>query len=212
MRLIIARHGETDESLKGNVRTPDESKSDKLNQRGILQACALAEYLKLHEQISIIYTSPLQRSVQTANILANHLEIDFEVVDCLNEVKIAELAGQSHEKRLKLWELIIKQWQTDPNFRLPGGESLAGASNRVTSCLKQIARNHPYETVVVIGHQGALAFSLAQLLNSDFRQWGKFQTASCAVTILEFNDNVVLRLFNQREHLSEIGTSTWLAY
>jgi broad specificity phosphatase PhoE len=210
-RLMIVRHGETDESLTGSIRTPMESKDDPLNRRGREQAAALANYLCQFEDIAKIYTSPLKRAVQTAEIISQAIQVPYQIYMGLNEVNLGVIENLDQRERLALWEKSVASWKEDATFSLDGGESLARAGERFATSLWQISAEHPNQRVVVISHQGAIAFGLSTLLESDPRLWARYLSANCAITEIELKTLPQLIYLNNKDHLIHVGTSTWQA-
>ncbi|MEJ2267962.1 MAG: histidine phosphatase family protein [Nanoarchaeota archaeon] len=82
MKLIIVRHGETEENLKkiwqGHLQ-------GKLTKKGIEQAKKLANRLK-DEKLDVIFSSDLDRASDTAKEIAKfHSEVPIYLVEDLRE-------------------------------------------------------------------------------------------------------------------------------
>ena len=108
--IISIRHGETDWNIKGRYQGQADPP---LNSQGLLQAQNLVEEL-LASPPDILYTSPLLRTRQTADILNNSLHI--QVVD---EPRLMEIHQGDWQTRLRseietLYPELFSKWETDP--------------------------------------------------------------------------------------------------
>ncbi len=201
--LLLARHGETDANVAG---TWQGATDHPLNARGQAQARALAHYLAEHHgDITVIYTSPLRRARQTAEIVAQALN-NIRVLEepDLAEYNLGEWEGLTYEElryEKRLWERMGQ----DPHWAPPGGESAYAFATRVVGALQRIVARHPGEKVLIVGHGGAIATALALLLEGDGTRWRAYQMANCAVSELHLGDSPRLMTFNETAHLEAVG-------
>ena len=113
--ILLIRHGENDYIRKGKLagRLPGVH----LNNKGYQQAKTIAERLK-DAPIKAIYSSPLERAVETAEPLAKALSIEIQLRESLLETGYGDWQGQPLKKlrRLKEWKIV----QNTPSlFRFP---------------------------------------------------------------------------------------------
>src|SRR5262245_52076804 len=94
MRLLIARHGQTrhnlDHRYQGVIDAP-------LNETGRAQAAQLAKRLA-GEKIDVIYSSPLVRSTQTAELIARTNNLDVKKDERLREISFGEWEGMPYDE------------------------------------------------------------------------------------------------------------------
>lgn len=157
-RLILIRHGETD----WNVQKRYQGKTDiPLNENGRKQARQLASFLQ-DRPISAIYSSPLQRAKQTAEILKGkhpHPIIEF---DHLMETGYGQFEGFTFDEvREKFADHLAIAEKLDHHERLKfrfveGHESLEETALRASSCLQNIAMRHLGEEVIIVTHGGVI--------------------------------------------------------
>ena len=199
--LLLIRHGQTDANVAGIWQGATD---DPLNAIGQAQALAVAARLASDgRQIDAIYSSPLGRTRQTAEAIAqalNHRQ-PLQIDPGLGEYDLGEWEGLSyevlrHEKRL--WERMA----ADPHWAPSGGESAVQFVTRTLRTLQGIATRHPGQTVVVVGHGGAIATALAMLLEGAGDRWTSYQMDNCAITELTFDPQPRLVRFNDVKHLS----------
>jgi broad specificity phosphatase PhoE len=149
--VLLVRHGETDYNasgrFQGRIDTP-------LNDCGRAQACSLARAL-LGERLRALYSSPLMRARETAEIVGARLGLEPRYDHRLMEADVGEWQGRLSDEILAEDPDGLAAWRAaDPRFRFPGGESVAEQAARVTAALADIAVN-PLPALVVT-HGGAI--------------------------------------------------------
>jgi probable phosphomutase (TIGR03848 family) len=133
-----------------------------INEEGRQQAEAVAERLQ-QLPIRAIYSSPLDRTRETAEPLARALNLDVQVRDGLGEVKYGEWTGQSLEElsKLDVWKVV----QLYPSgMRFPGGEAIREMQARIVNELDAIAADHPRDIIAIFSHADVIKAALAHYL------------------------------------------------
>jgi probable phosphoglycerate mutase len=157
-RLFVARHGEAEyeSELCGD-------QGGSLTALGRRQARELAERLK-GERIARIWTSPLSRAVQTAEIAAAALGVDVVVREGLREYGVGSLAGTDGDEATTIGPVFLAWTRGDDTATIDGGERVADVVARVEGVLREVADAHPGECVLVVGHGGAILATVPQLV------------------------------------------------
>lgn len=201
--LLLVRHGETDANVAG---TWQGATDNPLNPHGRAQAEALARHVAVHyPNISAVYTSPLRRARETAQIVAHYLgQIPIREDPGLAEYNLGAWEGLTYEE-LRYEKRLWDRMRTDPHWAPPGGESAYQFATRVLDAFRRIARRHPGETILVVSHGGAIATALALLVDNDGRLWSHYQMANCALSELVFDPTPRLIRFNDTHHLASVG-------
>ena len=127
LEIILVRHGETEfnaaETFRGRADVP-------LNETGLKQAKLLGEYLS-REKINVVYSSPLQRAVKTAEAIAAPQKLKVKIVENLNDIDCGEWQGLTLKEVKERYEDIYQDWLDTPEqVRIPGGESLEDVRSR----------------------------------------------------------------------------------
>lgn len=147
--LWLVRHGQTD----WNIQRRFQGHTDiPLNAEGIAQARDLAATLN-ESHISAVYSSDLNRALQTAGILAEGKSIPVIRDKRLREISMGEWEG-------KIWQDVnqnltkeLLQLNNNPvHGRAAGGESLAEVAERVKEFADEIAMKYPGQIVLVVSH------------------------------------------------------------
>jgi probable phosphomutase (TIGR03848 family) len=179
--LLLIRHGENDFLKKG--RLPGRLPDIHLNKHGREQAAALAESLKA-APIRAIYSSPLERAVETAEPLAQALGLAIQVRPGLLDTDVGEWEGLHLKKlrKLPLW----KQVQELPSqVRFPGGESFLELQERLVREIDAIRSAHkPKDLLAVVFHADPIKLVLAHFLGLPLDNFQKLGVAAGSVSIL----------------------------
>jgi broad specificity phosphatase PhoE len=152
--IVLVRHGEI-------VRPTDTSNFDPapLSEAGRRQIEALARAWPL-EAPDALYSSPLRRAVESAQVFAGTFGLPVLLRDCLREWA----ADTSGIPQADYVALEARAW-ADLDFVPPSGESLRMAGARGHACVEDLARGHDGDTVVAMGH-GTLFSLLTSALRS----------------------------------------------
>jgi broad specificity phosphatase PhoE len=150
IKIYVARHGETTWNEEGRI----QGRSDPgLSQRGYAQSLALLHQLK-DRPLSAIYTSTLQRSVQTAEPIANQLGLPIQRHTELDEIAFGILEGKNlyhFDEELKMeWGRFKDNRFT---YRIPGAENYADVADRIRPFEERLLQNHEGQEVLIVGHR-----------------------------------------------------------
>lgn len=187
MRIILARHGQTD----WNVLLKYQGRTDiDLNDKGRAQAKILAKYLSEHESpIEAIYCSDLSRSRETAEIIGEILGIAPALDSRFREIHFGAWEGLTYPEVGEKYPQALNEWLINPlGAKIPDGELIQAAANRSVEGVRDIASKHK-GTVVIVSH-GGLIKTLLSHLNAPFGP--ETYLASGSVSILECtNDSII---------------------
>ncbi len=151
IELYIARHGETDFNKEGRyLGRTDVS----LNSTGIEQAEKLAEKVK-HWNIGILYSSPLKRALETANIIALQQKHGCEIVidNSFIERSFGVYEGLTKEEAENMYPDVYKRNSTRIfDEAPPGGETINDVVKRIFSRLNTIKEQEKFSPILIVTH------------------------------------------------------------
>ena len=171
--LLLIRHGENDFTKKHKLagHTPNVH----LNERGQSQAQTLAEALK-DVPIKAIYSSPLERAVETAAPIAAARNLDVEIEPGLIETNFGKWQGRSLAalRLQKAWKVV----QGAPSrAQFPEGETFYECQTRIVAALDGISRKHkPQDLIACVFHADPIKLSVAHYIGLPLDH---FQRLSC---------------------------------
>ncbi len=155
-----------------------------LNARGREQAEGLAQRLA-SVSLAAVYTSPLERARETAEVIAEVQGVPLYVREALGEVRYGRWEGQALEdlKKTPLWPQV----QRFPSrVRFPEGEALYEVQCRVVRALEEIVETHPgeYEVVAVVAHADVVRLAVAYFLGLPLDLYQRLVISPASVTVL----------------------------
>ena len=199
MRLILVRHGETNENknkvVQGFLNTT-------LSKIGIQQAKKVANRLK-DEKIDFAYSSDLDRAKQTAKeILKFHPETKLILKKELREQNKGIYEGK---QSINLHKDIMKSKRPFNQFKPKEGESMIELGKRSIKFYNKLVENHLRKTVLIISHGGTIRSLLMALNKETESNYKKYIHGNTAITILEVSDDKKhkIKLLSCIKHLEE---------
>jgi len=205
MRLLLIRHGETDHNAE---RLALGRRDVPLNERGRLQAQALAAALAGRHEIDAIYASPLQRALATAQPLAEALGLEVEVEPGLIEMDIGEVEGLDFTHVRERFPDFIRVWLSDDlaGAVMPGGESLQQVQDRVWAAIESIWERHPDGSVAVVTHNFVILTLLCRVLGLPLANFRTLRHDLAAISVVELTpERQTLLALNDSCHLTGEG-------
>lgn len=158
--LLLARHGETD----WNRDHRWQGHTGPLNEKGRLQAKTLAASLA---DIDAIYSSDMQRALETAEIVATYLDATVKTDERLREVNFGEWEGLTRQEIDRRYVGAFTRWEACERPLPAGLEADETMAERVLQALHQIAIAHLEGRVLVVTSGGPIRAAQAHLHGVD---------------------------------------------
>jgi broad specificity phosphatase PhoE len=161
-----------------------------LTRRGCIQASTLATRLAHEPPPEAVYSSPLQRAVSTAVILAQRLSDKRVTLEPgVREIGCGSVDGLPigwvQERFPLAWTTNLQQ--ADPDFRWPGGESYREFRRRVVEAFRRIARTNPDRRVLIVTHAGVISQLIGWSRGDSAARWEAFRPRNASVTELRWH-------------------------
>jgi broad specificity phosphatase PhoE len=164
LTVYLIRHGETQWNREGRCQGVTDIP---LTDIGVRQARALAEALA-HKPLSFVLSSALQRSRETARIIAARHNLTIEVRSELNEWNQGELEGLTGAELLRRHQAYFSRWRQDPvNAAPPGGEPLRERQAQAWAVIDGLRERTLNGPVAVVSHSMTLSTILCAALGLD---------------------------------------------
>lgn len=177
--FLLIRHGQTD--MIGN-RITGRLPGVSINKQGREQARRLTRL-----QVDAIYSSPLERTLQTAAPLAQHLGLHVEVSEAFSEVDFGNWSGLTLKEldALPGWKLFN---QFRSSFRLPGGELMLEVQRRVVDELARLAAEYPEKTVAVFTHADVIRSAVSHYTGAPLDLMDRIEIYPASVTRIRLHE------------------------
>ena len=200
--VLLVRHGQT--PTTGQL-LPGRAPGLHLSETGREQADRVAQRLS-ELPLSALYSSPLERTRETAEATARVTGLPVNDDRGLLELEVGEWTGE------KLAELAKKpEWQTvqqqPESFTFPGGESFSTMLDRMVAALTRIREAHPGGTVACFSHADPIRAVLAHEMGTPLNKFQRLSVGPCSVSAIAYphgREPVVLTVNSSQESLASL--------
>jgi len=177
----LLRHGEPAVFGRINGRLPGVG----LSVKGRAEIAAVAGRLAA-EKIDAIYSSPLQRTRESAEILADRLGLPIQYREDVIELDFGEWTGLTADQIRQ-----DERWQMWSNCRsiaaIPGGESWRQVQDRVVGALFDLQRRHPCGSVVLVSHGDVIRAGLLFALGMPLDFYSRIEVALASLSTIRLD-------------------------
>lgn len=183
MRWLLIRHGESvgnrEWRLQGQKEFP-------LSERGRRQAELVARRLA-DMDIEAVYSSPIRRAWDTAEVIARRVELAVQALFGVQEYDFGELSGltwpEIHRRAPEVTATMASRGGEFPDY--PGEEGRDAFRERVCAALWGLQERHEGETVAVVTHAAAILVFLLDVLGLSYRRRLPFALDNGSITVVE---------------------------
>lgn len=190
--VLLVRHGTT--ATTGKV-LPGRAPGLDLSDKGTGEAQVVASRIADMRRVDAVYTSPLERTRQTAAPIAARCGVKAHLERGLVECDFGEWTGAELKALTKLpaWGAVQRY---PSGFRFPGGESFADMQHRMVTTVERLVAAHPGGTVVAVSHADPIKALAAHALGTHLDLFQRIVVSPCSVTAIAYGPGgpVVLTL------------------
>jgi probable phosphoglycerate mutase len=209
--VVLVRHGRT--HLTESKRISGRGGEDpKLSELGRIDARMAAEAVaqigksgpwSFLNPVSAIVSSPIQRTQETANIIANEIGLPVSLNDKIAEISFGEWDGSTNDEVKQKWPDEFAAWQGSWEIAPPKGESLAEFDSRVMQGLDEIVAENAGKTVVIVSHVMPIRGIARRAIEGGVSAYWSPQISPCSISIIRFWGNQAAELItlNSTSHL-----------
>jgi broad specificity phosphatase PhoE len=196
-KVFLIRHGETDYNrehrLQGALPVP-------LNDNGRSQAKALGLYLKNHD-IEAIFSSPMIRARQTADIISQALNVTVQEESRIQEIAFGKFEGMLPNETEAEYPDEYRMWKSgDMSYTVPDGESRRAVQKRMAQAWDELTTSDAYETIALISHGSALRIIMRYLFH--YVPTETIENTSLT-TLSRFDEVWEIESFAEKRHLND---------
>jgi len=196
--IILVRHGETE----WNVEEVFRGRIDiGLNETGVRQAELLAQYLS-RLNIDAVYSSPLRRALNTAEVIARYHKLKVEIAPGLIDFDFGKWQGLSLQEVKDRYKELYAEWVGTPHLvKIPDGESLDEVRERALAMVDEVVAKHK-GTVVLVSHRVVNKVLICALLGLDNSHFWNIKQDTCGTTVFAYeNGRFILTKHNDTSYL-----------
>ena len=208
IKIIFLRHGNTFESNTLPVQVGAKTNLP-LTEKGRQQAEAAGTYLKNNQLIpDQIYTGPLKRHLESADILASHFKAPVICSSALNEIDYGQWEGKNQEEIIKKWPEAYQAWSSQaiwPSDIFDAQHHLYSHQASLKNWLNELSKNtEATSTVLAITSNGLLKIlltlipklSLTLFESHSFDNYKVKTGGICIVEYHTFTKNLIINDWN----------------
>jgi broad specificity phosphatase PhoE len=199
-KLLIVRHGFVDgitpERFRGRKDVP-------LSELGREQARLAAARIATSWNPAVVYTSPLQRCVQTGAAIVDACGAPLVTDSALIDLDYGDWQWLTLQEAAGRWPDEFGRWLETPHLvRFPNGESLQDLAARIATWLRGLFERHTTGTIVIVGHDSSNRVLLLRLLDLPLADYRCFSQDPCGLSEIEVSGQGVRILrVNDTHHL-----------
>lgn len=198
MRLILVRHGHVEgidpPRFRGKVDMP-------LTDLGERQARATANRIAAEWTVDRIVSSPMQRSVATAQAIGDAVRVTVETSAAFLDFNYGDWSPDLVEDVRQRDPEGVALWFSAPHLaRPPGGDSLQDVAARAADGLRGLLKDNPDGTVVVVGHDSVNRVLLTQLLELPLSAYWRLKQGPACI-----NEVMIDGATSQIIRINEVG-------
>lgn len=202
-KVYLVRHGQTawnlEEVFRGRADIP-------LDETGRKEVHLAGEALK-DETLHAIYSSPLSRSMETAENIAKFQNIPVTPFDAIIDISYGEWEGKSlkevHEKFPDLYAL----WLREPHkVSFPEGESLDEVRSRAMEAVENLVAKHKNENIALVAHRVPNKVICCALMGIDNSNFWRIQQDTASTNLFTYKDGQwIVSFLNDTSYLKVLG-------
>ena len=184
--VYIIRHGETDfNRLYRFIGSTDHP----LNERGIAQAETLRKPMSAIK-LDRIYSSPMKRTLMTAERVRNGRGIEIVREPGLREINCGAWEGLNREEIEARWPGEIDLWEKRPHLlHMEGGETFAQVQERAISAFCKIVSRERGNCIAAVSHMLTIQLIMGKLLNVPISDvWEMVRLENTSITTMTIED------------------------
>ena len=197
--IYLTRHGQTlwniEKRLQGRGKSP-------LTEDGIERAKELRDRIK-GMNIDVIYSSPIERALNTANIIKGDKNIEVITDDGLMEMCFGDYEGRRTDEVMKenpSWDIgLIMKGNTI--LSAPNGENLAEVRDRVSKTMDRIIEENRGKTILIVAHGITLKALMYYFKDDEVNDEVMGQATLTKINIDE-NNNFYIEYKNDNSHFT----------
>ena len=174
-----------------------------LTETGKFQAQRLAQRFD-GIKLEALYSSPLERAVDTAETLARTMNLEVRKSPALNEIDYGDWTG-------KTFEILStdERWRRFNSYRsstgVPGGESFLDVQSRIVKELDVLSHQHANARVALVSHADVIRAAVGYFAATPIDLIGRIEISPCSVSVLALDEeSATLLTINNRCELSQL--------
>lgn len=187
--LIFLRHGQAQNNVERRLvgRLPNIPLTDEGRSQVTYAARCVADM-----KVSRIYSSPIKRAMDTAQIVAEYNSLEIVPDDRLTEIDMGGLTGMTYDALIqKYGNIFLRFYQGSADFTNMGVETFASVRKRVLNMVSFMQQEHADENVVLVTHMDPIKAMLSTTLNMTSENLYRLIIANASLNVFLSSDGII---------------------
>jgi len=196
--VFLVRHGQTRSNVTGFYMGWSNEDVDEI---GHTQARKLSSRLA-SLPIASVYTSPLQRALTTASIIAEPHGLQPKAIDDFIEIRLGDWQGLHMDEIKRRWPELWQQSRTDPSeLTMPDGESVRQVTERAVRGFQRVLAENQGRYTLMVTHDIIVRVLVAYVLGVSNSIYRRIEVNNASLSVIRADDNARLITLNDTSHL-----------
>ena len=203
-KILLTRHGHVEGIKPARFRGRAPLK---LTARGRAEAAAVARRIAAGAwPPKVIYTSPMERCIETGAAIAEACGIASHICDDLNDIDFGAWQFKTFAEAKAQDPALFAAWFATPHLvRFPNGESLQDVAARVAGAVRMLLSRHADDTVVLVGHDSVNCTLLLGFLDLPLSSYWRIVQEPCCLNEIDIDGaGGRVRGINETLHLDAV--------
>jgi probable phosphoglycerate mutase len=185
--LVLVRHGATAHTADKRFSGGLASSNPGLNDEGRAQVREVADWLApLGEAVEAVVTSPVRRTRESAEILAERLSLDLVEEPGFAEMEFGVWDGLTFAEVRDRYPGEVQAWLGSLDVAPPGGESFREVEARVLAGLQRVVERYAGRTVLVVSHVTPIKTLVAHAVDAPLSALFRMELSTASVSVVSF--------------------------
>lgn len=202
-KVYVVRHGQTawnlEEVFRGRADIP-------LDETGKKEVHLAGEALK-DETLHAVFSSPLSRSMETAENIAKFQNINVTPLEAIIDISYGQWEGKPLVEVQEKFPDLYALWLEEPHkVRFPEGESLEEVRERTMDALDKLVAKHQNEAIALVAHRVPNKVICCALLGIDNSNFWRIQQDTASTNLFTYTDGQwIVSFLNDTSYLKVMG-------
>ena len=188
--IAFVRHGEADNNVKRLL--VGRHIESHLTERGIQQVKDTGQHLK-KLKIDRVYVSPVTRAIETAKIICDINDLQYQTDERLYEIELGDLVGMNYDDVIEKHGNLFLKFYTgdDPILDSYGIESFSAVKKRIKNLLDESMKNYPAKNLLFVTHLDPIKAAVSIMLGLPPESLYGWHIRNASMTILKHENGIL---------------------
>ena len=188
--IVFVRHGEADNNVKRML--VGRHIESHLTESGIQQAKDTGQHLR-KMKIDRVYVSPVTRAIETAKIICEINQLEYQTDERLYEIELGDLVGMNYDEVIEKHGNLFLKFYTgdDPILDSYGIESFSAVKKRIRNLLDESMKNYRDKNLLFVTHLDPIKAAVSLMLGLAPESLYGWHIRNASMTILKHENDIL---------------------